>query len=173
MINLVCLRKSRRYGALNPRGNVSISSQRLDSVTSPMCPGRLHNARLARGGMQSTEVMQETLFQWTNPLIDFQRISHPEGKTAAEQVHGTEWRCRYVNTNFMLKSTCAQGIIVEMREQNVLAACENLEMHIDGRNSLQVNIQTLRYIGISLIEIELLPIGNTYSSSYPTGFAET
>jgi hypothetical protein len=174
MINLVCFRSVDDMGRHNPRGGeecLHISCQRLNTVTSPMSPGRepAQCPSCSRGGNAINNYDAKNALSVTNPSVAEELISHPDGKTVDQVKAGSmkrcEWRCSICEHEF-----CAE---INMRTRNgtrnartECPACENLEVHIDGRNSLQIRYPNAALHWDYERNGDFTPANVTYGSSY-------
>ncbi len=144
-IHLVCSRPVNDMGRHDPTGDVlcfHIGPQRLNTVTRPMSPGRepAQCPSCSRGGDAINSYDAKNALSVTNPSVAEELISHPDGKTADQVKAGSmkrcEWRCGKCKHEFSAE--------INMRTRNgtrdartECPACENREVHIDGRNSLE------------------------------------
>jgi len=144
-IKLVCTRNVDEMGRYDPIGEGvcnHISSPRLSSVTRPMSPGRNPAScpSCSLGGDAINNYDSKNALPITNPVVATELIFHPDGKAADEIKAGSMKRCRWrcykcdhefdAEVNMRTRKGTPDG-------RTECPACENLEVHIDGRNSLQ------------------------------------
>lgn len=144
-ISLVCTRSVDDMGRYDPTGEVlcnHVSNPRLSSVTGPMSPGRrpAQCPSCSLGGDAINNFDSKNALSITNPLVASELLRHPDGKSADQIKAGSmkrcDWRCHLCEHEFSAE--------INMRTRNgtrdartECPACENLQVHIDGRNSLQ------------------------------------
>ena len=173
-IKLVCTKSVDNMGRYDPIGEGvcnHTSYSRLGSVTKPMSQGRdpAKCPSCSLGGDAINNFDSKNAISITNPLVASELISHPDGKTADEIKAGSmkrcTWRCFRCEHEFDAE--------VNMRTRNgtrdartECPACENLEVHIDGRNSLQsVYPNVARHWDIDA-NGGITPADVTYGSTY-------
>lgn len=173
-IKLVCTRRVDNMGRYDPIGESvcnHTSYPRLGSVTKPISPDR-DSAKCpscSLGGDAINNFDSKNALTTTNPVVASELIYHPDGKTADEIKAGSMkrcgWRCYKCEHEFMagINGRTKNGIRYGRTE---CPACENLEVHLDGRNSLESVYPNVAKHWDHEKNGELTPANVTFGSTY-------
>jgi len=150
-VAMQCPRTVNEIGLYDENGTAicrHIWSPRISSQCSPPRPGRspANCPSCTKGGMDVNSYDMRNALSVTNPIVGMELLCHPRFKTADEIKPGSDrhcwWQCIDFDENGNYCGHIFRAQVNPRTKNSTLAArtecpaCENLEVHDDGRNSL-------------------------------------